>query len=83
VPLLALALLYWWALNELLAEFWTAITADGWLGFQAMNVDEMIERHIGRNVREIVDKRRNPYGTPVANPYVPPTLPPSPAPQKG
>ena len=71
-PLLALAALYWWALNELLAEFWTAITSNGWLGFQAMNVDDMIERHIGRNVREIVDKRRNPYGTPVATHYAPP-----------
>ncbi len=75
VPLLALAALYWWALNELLAEFWTAITANGWLGFQAMNVDDMIERHIGRNVREIVDKRRNPYGTPVATHYAPPPPP--------
>jgi hypothetical protein len=61
-PLLFLLAIYWWALNGLLAEFWTAITSNGWLGFQTMNVDGMIERHIGRNVREMVDKRRDPMG---------------------
>ncbi|MEI9887709.1 MAG: hypothetical protein WDN08_14645 [Rhizomicrobium sp.] len=62
VPWLLLLLIYGWALTGLLNEFWHEITSHGWLGFQTMDVNGVIERNIGPIVREIVDKRRNPYG---------------------
>ena len=70
-PFAGLLLIYWWSITGLLNEFWTSVNPTNWSGFRAMDVDGTIERHTGRNVLEIVDKRRKPYGTPAA-PYAPP-----------
>ncbi len=61
-PTAVLLLIYFWSLTGLLTEFWYEITSKGWLGFQTMDVNGVIERNIGPIVRELVDKRRNPYG---------------------
>ncbi len=74
-PYVFLLMLYWWTVTGLLSEFWASVDSTSWSGFRAMDVDGVIARHIGRNVLEIVDKRRNPYGTPAANPYAPPPPP--------
>lgn len=62
VPTVALLLAYGFALTDLLKKFWYEITPAGWPGFRTMDVREVIEDNIGPIAREIVDRRRNPYG---------------------
>lgn len=42
--------------------FWNEVTTASWPTFGTMDIKELIERFIGPTVREVVDKRRNPYG---------------------
>lgn len=62
VPFIALFALYWVSLSGLLTQFWYEITPDGWLGFRTMDIKAAIEANLGPIVKEVVDKRRNPYG---------------------
>lgn len=62
VPCAALFAIYCVALTGLLTQFWYEITPDGWLGFRTMDIKAAIEGNLGPIVKEVVDKRRNPYG---------------------
>ncbi|HWA89907.1 MAG TPA: hypothetical protein VG889_07720 [Rhizomicrobium sp.] len=62
-PFVVLFWIYGLAISGLLAQFWIEITPDGWLDFRAMNIKAAIEGNIGPIVKEVVDKRRNPYGS--------------------
>lgn len=62
VPFGALFAIYCGSLTELLSQFWYEIRPDGWLGFRAMHIKAAIEGNLGPIVKEVVDKRRNPYG---------------------
>jgi hypothetical protein len=61
-PSAVLFIIYIFALTELLKKFWYEITPGGWLGFRTMDIKEAIEHNVGPIAREVVDKRRNPYG---------------------
>lgn len=62
VPSLALLLVYGVALADLLMKFSHEITPGSWLGYRAMDVRGVIGDNIGQIAREIVDRRRSPYG---------------------
>ena len=62
VPFGVMLLTYFMAWRKLLHGFWEEITPQGWPTFHAMDFKEAIEKNIGPIVREVVDKRRNPYG---------------------
>lgn len=62
VPSLLLLLVYGFALTNLLKRFGDEITPGGWPGFGTMDIKEVIEHNVGLIAREIVDRRRNPYG---------------------
>ena len=62
VPTAILFGLYIWALTGLLSNFWREITADGGFDFRSMDMKDAIETYIGPIVREVVERRRNPYG---------------------
>ena len=62
IPGLVLLAGYAWSLTGLLTKFWYEVTTQGWLGFKNMDVNGVIARNIGPVVREVVDRRRNPYG---------------------
>jgi hypothetical protein len=46
----------------LLRAFWSEVSTESWPNFGTMDIKDAIERFIGPTVREVVDKRRNPYG---------------------
>ncbi|MDE2181941.1 MAG: hypothetical protein KGJ78_02855 [Alphaproteobacteria bacterium] len=46
-----------------LDRLWDEVAVHSWPSFHAMDIKDAIERNIGPIVREVVDKRRNPYGT--------------------
>lgn len=70
VPSITLFVLYLIGLTDLLKKFWYEITPRGWLGFSTMNIKAAIEHNVGSIAREVVDKRRNPYGAPAPFPPV-------------
>jgi len=61
-PALGLLSIYLLSLRWLIEFFWNEFDMRAWPSFRSMGVKEMIERNIGAIVREVVDKRRNPYG---------------------
>jgi len=63
VPTGVLFVIYLIALTDLLKRFWDEIAPAEWLGFRTMNVKDVIWHTVGPIAREVVDKRRNPYGT--------------------
>jgi hypothetical protein len=62
VPCLILLATYGFLLTNLLNRFWYEITPDGWPGFRTMDIKGTIEKNVGPLAREVVDRRRNPYG---------------------
>jgi hypothetical protein len=62
VPSLGLVLIYLVLMRSLIELFWNEVDMRAWPSYRSMGIREAIERNIGAIVREVVDKRRNPYG---------------------
>jgi hypothetical protein len=62
-PFALLLVTYFFTLGGLLARFWSQINSAGWLDFRKMGIKGLIESTVGSLVREVVDKRRSPYGS--------------------
>jgi hypothetical protein len=63
LPTGVLFVIYLVALTDLLKKFWDEIAPSEWLGFRTMNIKDVIQQTVGPIAREVVDKRRNLYGT--------------------
>ena len=72
LPTAGLFVLYLRSLRGLLDKFWNEITSEGGIDFRSMDMKGTIEKNVGQLVREVVDRRRNPYGQ-----SAPPAIPPS------
>jgi len=73
LPAGVLFILYLFALTDLLKKFWDEIAPSEWLGFRTMNIKDVIRQTVGPIAREVVDKRRNLYGTQPPPPAPTPT----------
>lgn len=62
VPFVGMIGGYLYALWGLLDRFSYELSSDTWATFRAMDIKQAIERNIGSTVREVVSKRRNPFG---------------------
>jgi hypothetical protein len=61
-------------LSGLLTRFWGEIGSSGWLDFRQMDIKKLVEKNVGSLVRDLVGKRRNPYGqVPPAGPSASPS----------
>ncbi len=62
VPGVILLGLYFYVLDGLLLRFWGQVSPSGWSSFNSMNIKSLIDQNVGPLAREVVDKRKHPYG---------------------